>query len=214
MVLHRRQMPRYKKADFDDEEVSDASNFPTDVTITGIGNPNLSASGQQLAAAQEQSQQKMSNSPGVSFLSPMGSARMSRRRSFWDRSSPFEKLLLIVIGCLSCVIIILISVLAAQSNTTLQVHVNTQNKSKSYICLSNWVTDEPDPQASTVWHRRAWPWPVPSSTRLTRVSTHVLTFTNIRAAVGLKPTPFQTASQYGAHSASCGKKTNWSWRTC
>lgn len=130
LLLSARQMPRYKKAEFDDDEASDVSNFPTDVTITGIGNPNLSASGQQLAAAQEQNQQKMSNSPGVSFLSPMGAGnRMGRRRSFWDRSSPFEKLLLIVIGFLACVIIVLIAVLAAQSNTTLQVHVNTQNKS-------------------------------------------------------------------------------------
>ena len=126
------QMPRYKKADFDDDETSDVSNFPTDITIAGIGNPNLSASGQQLASTQEQSQ-KLTNSPGVSFLSPTGTSnRANRRRGFWDRSSPFEKLLLIVIGFLSCVIIILISVLAAQSNTTLQVHVSSQNKCNSF----------------------------------------------------------------------------------
>jgi hypothetical protein len=122
-------MPRYKKAEFDDEEASDVSNFPTDITITGIGNPNLSASGQQLAAeAQENAHQKLSSPPGVSFFSSVSSVkRTGRRRSFWDRLSPFEKLMLIVIGFLTCVIIILISVLTAQSNTTLQVHVSTQS---------------------------------------------------------------------------------------
>ncbi|CAG2117658.1 unnamed protein product, partial [Medioppia subpectinata] len=174
-------MPRYKKTDFYDEEASDVSNFPTDITITGIGNPNLSASGQQLATeTQEQIPQKFSNSPGVSFLSPVNAThKRLAKRGFWDRSSPFEKLLLIVIAFLSCVIIILISVLTAQSNTTFQVHVSTQNKSQycltpscitvasaiinaidlkadpcddfyQYAC-GGWVRDNPLPDGKSIW---------------------------------------------------------------
>jgi hypothetical protein len=122
-------MPRNKRTEFDDEEASDVSNFPTDITITGSGNPNLSVSDQQLVTeAQEHAHQKLSSPPAVSFFSPVSSVkRADNRRSFWDRLSPFEKRMLIVIGFLTCVIIILISVLAVQSNTTLQVHVSTQS---------------------------------------------------------------------------------------
>ncbi|XP_054159302.1 endothelin-converting enzyme homolog isoform X2 [Oppia nitens] len=178
-------MPRYTKTDFDDEDVSEVSTFPTDITITGIGNPNLSVSGQQLAneaTIQENIHQKSSTTPpGVSFWSPVtGSAKSRvRRRSFWDRSSPFEKLLLIVIAFLSCVIIILISVLTAQSNTTLHVNVSTQNKSQycltpscitvasaiinaidynvdpcqdfyQYAC-GGWIRDNPLPDGKSIW---------------------------------------------------------------
>lgn len=181
--IQLKSMPRYKKAEFDDEEASDVSNFPTDITITGIGNPNLSASGQHLAAeAQEHAHQKLSSPPGVSFFSPVSSVTRTgrRRRSFWDRLSPFEKLMLIVIGFLTCVIIILISVLAAQSNTTLQVHVSTQSN-KSQYCLTpacitvasaiinaidrqvdpcqdfyqytcgGWIKDNPLPDGKSIW---------------------------------------------------------------
>lgn len=131
-------MLRYKRGDFDEDDVSDITAFPADIVNSGIElHPNLNTSGQKLVDDNSGRELPVSGA-SISFykLTSKGPTTTTSRfkptrRGFWDRSSPFEKLLMAVSGFLGCIVIILISILAAQSDnsSTLQVHVSTSRES-------------------------------------------------------------------------------------
>lgn len=146
-------MPRYKRADFDEDDASSAGGFNSD--LTGFINPNatqsqqlLSPSGesptgsvsiQPMITASQISRDNLSSPPGISFFGSstgksfgLGSGgvgtRKIRKRNLWDRASPLEKFLLILTGLLGSVIIILISVLAAQTKPK-EIELGSLNRS-------------------------------------------------------------------------------------
>ena len=126
------KMPRYKRTEFDEDEISDVSNFPADI-VTGISNPSLSTSGNQLNTTDTQDDYPHNHTapnqqPSVSFYKPYGiDGNRTRKRGCWQRASHFEKLLIIIIGFLSIVIGILVTTLASQTGETNLIHIKTSN---------------------------------------------------------------------------------------
>ncbi|RWS12030.1 endothelin-converting enzyme 2-like protein [Dinothrombium tinctorium] len=140
-------MPRYKRADFEEEETSSASGFPTD--LAGINNPS---SQQQLldttptaGSPTHPIVSQMRNTANVAFFGPSFnsnkstfSAGRTRKRNFWDRASPLERVLTIVTILLASVIFILISIIFLSNKPIPNfdlVHIS-HNKSVTEYCLT------------------------------------------------------------------------------
>ncbi|XP_064461108.1 endothelin-converting enzyme homolog isoform X2 [Ornithodoros turicata] len=103
--IQLKPMPRYMRTEFDDEETSSASSVPVDASVTGSSTLLTDA--------------KAGRGPppaplGVRY-SVSGASR--HRRGFWQRLSPLERFLLVLVGLLAFVVFVLSIVVSVNTGT-------------------------------------------------------------------------------------------------
>ena len=128
-------MAGYRREELLDEESSDGTHIMFSSNLTSIGNPHFSSS-RQLVLDDSQSadatgplrgsETQPSNNNENFSISFITSNAYDRKRVFWSRLTPFEKLLSLVIFILGLVIITLSVTLLVQPRPLLQVHLDKQ----------------------------------------------------------------------------------------